>query len=539
VTAGVTLGLVSVPDGLAMGLLAGLNPVAGLYGYLVGTVAGAVATSSVLMSVQATGAMAVLIADVPSLHGAQDPARALATLGLLTGAVMLVLGVLRLGTLVRFVPNAVLTGFVNAVAVNIVLGQLPSLTGYDSSRASRLTRALDTILNPGSMHWPTVLVGAATIALIVAWERTRLRSLGLLAAVAATSALAATLGQLEAVPQLRDLADIPGSLPRPVLPAYGLVPPLLLPAISLAFVGLVQGAAISQTVANPDGTFPDVSGDFRGQGIANLASGLFRGMPVGGSMSATAILTTAGARSRLANATAGAVIALAILLLSDLVALVAMPALAGLLIVVGYRTFSAERVQMVWQTGPTQATVMATTFVLTLIIPLQYAVLVGVGLSVVLYVVGASNRVRVVRLTVPEPGAYPTETEPPSSIAGGEIVVLAVYGSLFFASAPLIEQQLPDIEPLAGGGAVVLVLRGHDDLGSTFLQALGRYQDKLRAADAHLLLAGVEDRALAQLGDTGMLERLGPDNVFAATPTLGEAMRQATARAGRLRDGIG
>jgi sulfate permease, SulP family len=158
---------------------------------------------------------------------------------------------------------------------------------------------------------------------------------------------------------------------------------------------------------------------------------------------------------------------------------------------------------------------------------------------VVLYVVGASNRVRVVRLTVPEPGAYPTETEPPSTIAGGEIVVLAVYGSLFFASAPLIEQQLPDIEPLAGGGAVVLVLRGHDDLGSTFLQALGRYQDKLRAADAHLLLAGVEDRALAQLGDTGMLERLGPDNVFAATPTLGEAMRQATARAGRLRDGIG
>jgi sulfate permease, SulP family len=538
VTAGVTLGLVSVPDGLAMGLLAGLSPVAGLYGYLLGTVAGAVATSSVLMSVQATGAMAVLIADVPELHGAQDPARALAALGLLTGAVMLVLGVLRLGTLVRFVPNAVLTGFVNAVAVNIVLGQLPSLTGYDSSRASRLTRALDTILNPGSMHWPTVLVGTATIALIVALERTRLRSLGLLAAVAVTSALAASLGGFEAVQQLRDVADIPGSLPRPVLPALGLVPALLLPAISLAFVGLVQGAAISQTVINPDGAFPDVSGDFRGQGIANLASGLLRGMPVGGSMSATAILTAAGARSRLANATAGVVIALAILLLSDLVALVAMPALAGLLIVVGYRTFSVERVQMVWRTGPTQATVMATTFVLTLIIPLQYAVLVGVGLSVILYVVGASNRVRVVRLTVPEPGAYPSETEPPSTIAEGEIVVLAVYGSLFFASAPMIEQQLPDIEPLAGG-VVVLVLRGHDDLGSTFLQALGRYQDKLRTADGHLLLAGVEDRALAQLRDTGMLERLGPDNVFAATPTLGEAMQQATARAGRLRDGTG
>jgi sulfate permease, SulP family len=539
VTAGVTLGLVSVPDGLAMGLLAGLNPVAGLYGYLVGTVAGALATSSVLMSVQATGAMAVLIADVPELRAAEDPARALATLGVLTGAVMLVLGVLRLGSLVRFVPNAVLTGFVNAVAVNIVLGQLASLTGYDSSRGNRLARAIDTLLSPFSLHWPTVLIGVATIVLIVALERTRLRALGLLVAVAVTSALADRVGLFEAVLQLRDIADIPGSLPRPVLPAFGLVPTLLLPAISLAFVGLVQGAAISQTVPNPDGTFPDASGDFRGQGVANVASGLLRGMPVGGSMSATAILTAAGARSRLANATAGVVIALVIVLLSDLVALVAMPALAGLLIVVGYRTFNVERVLQVWQTGRTQATVMATTFVLTLIVPLQYAVLVGVGLSVILYVVGASNRVRVVRLSFPGTEAYPVESEPPPAIVAGDTVVLAVYGSLFFASAPVFEQQLPEVAPDAAGCAVVLVLRGHDDLGSTFLQVIGRYRDKLRAAGGHLLLAGVEGRALTQLRDTGMLERLGPDNVFPATPTVGDALQEAAARAKQLRDSTG
>jgi sulfate permease, SulP family len=539
VTAGVTLGLVSVPDGLAMGLLTGLNPVAGLYGYLVGTVVGAAATSSVLMSVQATGAMAVLIADVSELRTAEDPARALATLGVLTGVVMLILGVLRLGSLVRFVPNAVLTGFVNAVAVNIVLGQLPSLTGFDSSRAGRLARALDTVSSPFSLHGPTVLLGVVTIVLIATLERTRLRSLGLLVAVAVTSALAASSGLFEGVVQLRDVAELPGSLPRPVLPALGLVPALLLPAISLAFVGLVQGAAISQTVPNPDGTFSDVSGDFRGQGIANVAAGLLRGMPVGGSMSATAILSAAGARSRLANATAGVVIALAILLLSDLVALVAMPALAGLLIVVGYRTFNVERVQQVWQTGHTQATVMATTFVLTLLVPLQYAVLVGVGLSVILYVVGQSNRVRVVRLIFPEPEAYPVESPPPPTIAAGDTVVLAVHGSLFFASAPVFEQQLPAVDPGVTGGAVVLVLRGHDDLGSTFLQVLGRYRDQLDAAGAHLLLAGVEGRALTQLRNTGMLGRLGPDNVFPATPTLGEPTRRAIERADRLRDDSG
>jgi sulfate permease, SulP family len=534
-TAGVTLGLVSVPDGLAMGLLAGLNPVAGLYGYLVGTVAGAFTTSSVLMSVQATGAMAVLIADLPELHGAEDPVRALATLGLLTGLVMVFLGVLRLGSLVRFVPNAVLTGFVNAVAVNIVLGQLPSLTGFDSGRSGRLARTLDTISSPSSLHWPSVLVGVATIVLIVVLERTRLRSLGLLAAVVVTSGLAAS-GLFDGTQLLRDVVTIPGSLPRPVLPAFGMIPSLLVPAISLAFVGLVQGAAISQTIPNPDGTFPNVSGDFRGQGIANLASGLFRGMPVGGSMSATALLTTAGATSRLANAIAGGVIAVAILLLSDVVSLIAMPALAGLLMVVGYRTFNVERVQQVWKTGGTQATALATTFVLTLLIPLQYAVLAGVGLSVILYVVGQSNRVRVVRLTVPTPEAYPVESLPPPTIAAGDTVALAVHGSLFFASAPVFEQQLPAVHPGAAGSAAILVLRGHDDLGSTFLQVLDRYHDQLDAAGGHLLLAGIEDRALAQLRDTGMLQRLGVDNVFPVTPTLGEPLLQAIERAERLRD---
>jgi sulfate permease, SulP family len=539
VTAGLTLGLVSVPDGLAMGLLAGLHPVAGLYGYLVGTVTGAFATSSVLMSVQATGAMAVLIADVPGLRTAEDPAAALATLGLLTGAAMILAGVLRLGTLVRFVPHAVLTGFVNAVAVNIVLGQLGAFTGYDSDQGSRLTRALDTVLSVGALHWPTVLIGTLSIGLIVAFERTRLGSLGLLVAVAATSTAVVGFGAFDDVLQLRDLTDIPGNLPRPVLPELRSVPALLLPAVSLAFVGLVQGAAISQTVANPDGTFPDVSGDFRGQGIANVASGLLRGMPVGGSMSATALLTAAGARSRLANAIAGVVIALAILLLSDLVGLVAMPALAGLLILIGYRTFKVAQVRMVWRTGSTQATVMSTTFVLTLIIPLQYAVLVGVAVSVILYVVGASNRVRLVRLSFSDASAFPVESASPRTVTAGDTLVLAIYGSLFFASAPVFARQLPAVDPAAAGSAVVLVLRGHDDLGSTFIQALGRYHDDLRAADAHLVLAGVEPPALTQLTDTGMLHRLGPANVFVARPTLGEAMHQAIERAETLRESAG
>ena len=122
--AGLVLGVQSVPDGLATGLLAGVNPLAGLYAYIVGTFTGALITSSAFMAIQGTGAMAMIVADVPGLHQSADAERALVTLSILTGVIMLAAGLLKLGGLLRFVSNAVMVGFINAVGVNIVLGQL-------------------------------------------------------------------------------------------------------------------------------------------------------------------------------------------------------------------------------------------------------------------------------------------------------------------------------------------------------------------------------------------------------------------------------
>ncbi len=532
-SAGLVLGLESVPDGLAAGLLAGVNPVAGLYGYLVGTVAGAFATSSVFMSVQATGAMAVIIADVPQVREGPDAATALFTLAVLTGVVMLLVGVLRLGSLVRFVPNAVLTGFVNAVAVNIVLGQLTNFTGYAGQGPNRIARTVDTFLHITSFHWQTVAVGALTVVLIVVLERTRLGPLGLVAAIVVASAVVPLLGW-DSVAQLNDVADIPGGLPTPVLPSLSLALTLLVPAVSLAFVGLVQGAAISQSVPNPDGTYPDASGDFRGQGVANIAAGIFQGMPVGGSMSATSLVTTAGARTRLANISAAAVMAVVILLFGDVAGAIAMPALAGLLMVIGVRTFRPDRVKMVWRTGGTQAIVMVTTFVLTIVIPLQYAVLIGVAMSVILFVAHQSNKVTVIRWVFPAGSPFPHEEPPPAELPPGEVVVLMVYGSVFFASAQVVEAQLPAVTPASTGSVVVLRLRGKEDLGSTFIRVVTRYADSLNAVGSHLVLAGVGDHVLRQLTATGTLDALGPDNVFPATQALGTSVTAALTRANEL-----
>ena len=338
------LGVESVPDGLATGLLAGVNPLAGLYGYMVGTVAGALATSSAFMAVQGTGAMAILVADVNAVHDATDPARALYTLSMLTGVVMVVAGLLKLGSVLRFVSNAVMVGFINAVGVNIVLGQLANLTGYNSPRDSRLTRALDTVLHPGRLDGQSVAIGLGTMVLIIVLERTRLGSLGLVVGVVVTSAAANALGWNVAT--VHDLGATLGSLPDAVLPELRLVPALIVPAVSLALVGLVQGAGISANFPNDDGSYPDPSRDFIGQGIANIASGALEGMPVGGSVSASSLNKAAGARTRTSLVVAGVVMAVILVAFGDAIGNIAMPALAGLLILVGIRTIKPSDLRL-------------------------------------------------------------------------------------------------------------------------------------------------------------------------------------------------
>ena len=182
-------------------------------------------------------------------------------------------------------------------------------------------------------------------------------------------------------------------------------------------MGLVQGAAISASYPNPDGSYPDASRDFVGQGAANIIAGVFQGMPVGGSMSASALNKAAGARSRQALVIASVVMAVVIVAFAGLVGHVAMPALAGLLILIGFRTIKPADLQSVWKTGTVQKTVLLTTFVLTMVIPLQYAVLAGVGLSVILHVVRQSNQITIKRWQI-DPGGYRHRDRPAGPAPG-------------------------------------------------------------------------------------------------------------------------
>jgi SulP family sulfate permease len=311
-----------------------------------------------------------------------------------------------------------------------------------------------------------------------------------------------------------------------MLPPLSVIPPLVLPALALAFVGLVQGAGVSQNYANPDGKYPDLSGDFVGQGAANVFSGLFQGMPVGGSVSATSITVNAGARSRFANISAGLTMAVVIVLFGSAVGYIAMPAIGGLLIVIGFRTLKPHEVETVWKTGPIQQLVMVITFTFSLIIPLQHAVLIGVALSVVLFVVQQSNRITVKQWVV-QPRGMKLEQDPPETVPSNQVTALAIYGSVFFANAALVEEQLPEVAADTRHAAVVLSLRAGEGTGSTFLEVLERYAISLREHQSRLILAAVTEEVQRQLTETGIARTIGRDNIFMHTERIGESFNQA------------
>jgi sulfate permease, SulP family len=528
-SAGLVLGIQSIPDGMATGLLALVNPIYGLYAYMTGVFSGALFSNSVFMSIQATSGMALIVASVPQVRDGPDPNTPLFALSILTGLIMLAAGLLNLGALVRFVPNAVITGFVNAVAFLIILGQLDDFTGYTSVGANRVLRTFDLLQHIEQVHVPTLLVGLLTIILILTLEKTSLGALGLVVAMIFASLVVPLFGA-DAVVLVRDVAAIPNSLPLPVLPPLAVLPGLIIPALSLAFVGLVQGSSISQSVPNPDGNYPDASGDFVGQGVANLVAGSLQGLPVGGSMSATALVLSAGARSRLANLSAGVVMALVILLFGRLVGLIAMPVLAGLLIVVGFRTLKLDQARMVGKTGWVQLVVMILTFVSALFVPLQYAVLLGVALAVLLFVLRQSNKVTVRALTLGA-GLYSVEGAPPAEVPARQITVLMPYGSLFFAAAPIFNEQLPAVTPASRHAVVILVLRGKKDVGSTFLKVIARYADLLRQQESKLMLSGVDPYVEEQIERTEIIHHIGRENIFLVDERVGQALLEAVAAA--------
>lgn len=524
-TAGLIVAVSSVPDGMASSMMANASPIYGLYASIFGPIVGGMFASSERMMITTTSAAALAASQVLAGLPADAVAPSLFLLVFLSGLMLLAAGLLHLGVITRFVSHSVMTGFLIGVAMLIILGQIGTLVGYEPEANNKVAVVIKILANLSQIDLPSLIIGLLTIALAVLLPRTALRSLGQLVALAVPTLLVAIL-QMDSVALVNSVSEIPGGLPLPVLPSLShLTPELLTGALAIAVITLVQSTGVSQSTPNLNGKPADQNRDFSAQGLANIVTGLFQGIPVGGSVGQTALSVSAGARTRWAAISSGIWMLIIVLIFPGVVAVVPMPALAALLILAGIQAINLQQAIWIWRTGMIPRIMIATTFGLTLFLPIQVAVTLAAMLSAVLYLSRLSVDITIVEL-VELSGGQVEERKPPSQLPDRKVTVLGVYGSLFYAGVRTLEQKLPS--PRGSNSPVVLLrLRGTSHIGATFVQVVTSYADALQAVGGQLYLSGLSQHVYDQLQSTGKLQPGDSIHLYSVSQIVGASTRDA------------
>lgn len=523
--AGLINAVVSVPDGLASAALAGVNPVYGLYTSIAAPICGSLLVSAQLMQVSTTSASALAVGQAIAGYPEAQRDQALFLAVVLTGVFLAIFGFLRLGRLIRFVSHAVMTGFLMGVAVVLVLDQLAPLVGLNPQGANEIMQFFDLLAHISQLSVPTLITGLLSLGILFGLARTRFALLSSIVVLVVPSLLVPLLGW-EEVARVVDVSPIPRGIPAFALPDFTLLSPdLLLAAFAIAVVIAIQGAGVSQSVENPDDKPVNPSRDMIAQGAANIASGLFSGIPGGGSVGQTALNVSVGARSRWAGVLGGVWMLVIVLLVPGLVGQVPMAVLAALMIQAGISAINLAEARSIWNTGGAARWSILVTLVATLLLSVPMAVAVGMLLAIVLYVASSASDVVVAALVPVGEGRF-SEVPPPAHLPSETVTILDVYGSLFFAGARTLEESLP-----APAGAVrpvvILRLRGRTRVGATLIEVLDEYADDLAEVGGRLYLTGLDADVSAQLRHAGKLDVDGNVQLVPAGEILGASTWQA------------
>jgi SulP family sulfate permease len=512
-----------VPDGMAAAVLAGVNPVQGLYASFAGPIAGGLSSNTRLMVITTTSAAALAAGSALQGVAPDDRPAAVPLLVIMVGFALAAAGIARLGRYTRFVSYSVMIGFLTGIAVNIVCGQIADLTGATAHGAYPLAKAVSVLSHPSSINLASLLAGLAALVILFVLARTPVATFSTLIALVIPTVVVMLAGA-DSVARVGDVGAIPGGIPIPRLPNFHFLSfSLVTGAFAIAAIVLVQGAGVAEAAPNTDGSRPNPNQDIIAQGVGNLASGFFRGMPVGGSVGQTAINVSAGARTRWATIWSGVWLLVILAIFSGLVAKIAMPTLAAILIFAAIGSLRPGEIMSILRTGRISQVAVITTFAATLFLPVAAAVGIGVALSLMLQLNQGAMDLTVVEL-IPLDGGRFEERPSPSVLTSNHVTILDVYGSLLYAGARTLAAHLPDPGE-ARSPVVVLRLRRRTSLGATFVKVMADYADRLADADGRLYLSGLEPDVTEQLRRTGQLH--GQLHAFEADPVVGESTRAA------------
>jgi high affinity sulfate transporter 1 len=515
--AGLTTAAVVILKSMAYASIAGLPVQAGLYVALVPMFVYALLGTSRPLSVSTTSTLAILTAAelalaVPGGDSAHLMAAA-STLALLVGTFLVVAGLLRLGFLANFISDPILTGFKAGVGVVIIAGQVPKLLGVHIESSDFFHDVLSTLQQVPVTNAVTLILSAATLAILLGLERWRPQMPAPLVAVVMGIAAAGFLGLKAGGVALT--GPIRAGLPDPALPDLALLKTLWPGALGIALMSFTESIAAGRAFARHDDPPPVLNRELIALGAANLAGSFFQSFPAGGGTSQTAVNSRAGARSQASELVTVAIVVATLLFLSPLISLLPQATLAAVVVVTSAPLLSTTEFRTILAIRRTEFLWALVAFAGVVLLGTLQGILVAIGISVLtlfyqsnhplVYSLGRKRGTNVFR---------PWSSDHPEDETIPGLLIVRTEGRMTFASVPRVRERLAAMVDEAHPRVVILECSAIPDFEYTALQTLSKAEERLRERGIALWLTALNPEAYKVVKRSPLRRSLGPESMF-------------------------
>lgn len=534
--AGATVAAISLPQAMAYALIAGIDPRFGLYSAIVVTLVASLFGSSSHLINGPTNAISLVVFSALAFLDPEarfDAYQATFLLALMIGTFQILISVFKLGDLTRYISEAVVIGFMAGAGFLVGLGQVANLLGVKergNGHQHVLLRFWLTVSQgtPPSRYALGIGIGTIVLVLILRWfvRRYRLPQLDMLVTLIIASAVAGHFGWsipgINGKSVLAVIGSIPATLPLPHIPEihFWWLREMSGSALAIASLGLLEALAIAKSIANETRQPLDYNRQCMAEGLANLVGGFFQCLPGSGSLTRSAINYQSGAVSRFSGVVASGVVALVVLFLAPLARFVPKATLAGLLMVTAARLIDWKRMRYAFRASRYDAGLVLITAFAAVFISVEFSILIGVALSIVLFVPRAA-RLRGAELTVTRDRIVRERVASDPDCTS--ILLYDIEGELFFGAAPELDRIFDRLKQRTRDGGIRIVLlrlkrTRNPDMVS--LESLEHFLCDMRQHQVTVLLCGIRPDLAARMSNLRFNHWLPPEHVFFEEPEL-------------------
>ena len=519
VTAAITGTIVVLPQGVAFATIAGMPPEYGLYAAMVPAIIAALFGSSLhLVSGPTTAASIVLFSSLSALAepGSADFVRYALTLTFMVGVLQFFMGMARLGVLVNFISHSVIVGFTAGAAILIATSQLKHFVGLDIPRGLAFYEIIGSVIARfGEINWNAFVVGAVTLVSGVASRRLFPRIPFMLVALLVGAVVANAMRLLAGI-ELGVVGAVPASLPPLSAPDLRLdtLRDLAPAVVAVTMFALAEAVSISRSLAARSGQLVDGNQEFIGQGLSNLFGSFFSAYVATGSFNRSGVNYQAGAKTPLSAILAGVFLMATVPMVAPVFAYLPNAAMAGLLFLVAWGLIDFHHIQKIRKSSGPESVVMAATFLATLLLELEFALLLGMFASLVVYLSQASQPQVMVRAPDPSLPKHRLNTGP-DLVECPQIKMVRVDGSLFFGAVNYVAERLRVIARRNPEQKHLLILARSigfiDVAGAELIEREARNRKDMGGA---LYMHSIKPAVRQTLERGGYLSEVGENNIF-------------------------